>query len=227
MLDKNFCTAVSILNKEKIDYWICHGTLLGLVRDKKLIEWDNDVDIGVLNNEKTKNKINKIFKKKGFKKKKKFFKKDGLVTFEKKGGREVDINFYEPYYDKKNKKEFVIAQWYIPRNIFCKIIDAISNASKYDGKFKFAIKSMFIFEKLFLYLKKKLIKKKYFYKKIGYSHPINFIKMKKKLNIKHLKVLIPSNAQKYLQYIYGKNWRIPKKQYVWYIDSPSLNTKID
>ena len=45
MLDKNFILAIKILNKKKIDYWICHGTLLGLVRDKKLIKWDNDIDI--------------------------------------------------------------------------------------------------------------------------------------------------------------------------------------
>ena len=31
-----------------VKYWLDQGTLLGLYRDKKIIEWDLDVDIGVL-----------------------------------------------------------------------------------------------------------------------------------------------------------------------------------
>ena len=68
MLDKNFILAIKILNKKKIDYWICHGTLLGLVRDKRLIEWDNDIDIGVLKSSKNRRIIKTLFEKKGFKK---------------------------------------------------------------------------------------------------------------------------------------------------------------
>ena len=67
MLDKNFILAIKILNKKKIDYWICHGTLLGLVRDKRLIEWDNDIDIGVLKSSKNRCIIKTLFEKKGFK----------------------------------------------------------------------------------------------------------------------------------------------------------------
>ena len=32
MIDSNFKSTIEILNKNKIDYWICHGTLLGIVR---------------------------------------------------------------------------------------------------------------------------------------------------------------------------------------------------
>jgi phosphorylcholine metabolism protein LicD len=35
--DKNLITLINILKEYKINYWICHGTLLGIIRDKELI----------------------------------------------------------------------------------------------------------------------------------------------------------------------------------------------
>ena len=57
MKDNNFIIAIKILNELKIDYWVCHGTLLGIVRDKELLDWDNDIDIAVIEDEVNKNKI--------------------------------------------------------------------------------------------------------------------------------------------------------------------------
>ena len=64
--DPNFKECIEVLNKLKIDYWVCHGTLLGIMRDKSLIPWDNDIDIGSWDL-KDKEKIIRAFVKKGFK----------------------------------------------------------------------------------------------------------------------------------------------------------------
>ena len=45
--DPNLITVINILNEKKIFYWIGQGTLLGIHRDNKLIEWDHDIDICV------------------------------------------------------------------------------------------------------------------------------------------------------------------------------------
>ena len=37
-----------ILDESGIDYWLDHGTLLGAFRDGKIIEWDRDIDFGVV-----------------------------------------------------------------------------------------------------------------------------------------------------------------------------------
>ena len=47
ILDPNFITVINLLNENNIPYWLCQGTLLGIIRDNKLIEWDHDIDIAV------------------------------------------------------------------------------------------------------------------------------------------------------------------------------------
>ena len=37
----------TILDKNNINYWLDEGTLLGAVREKKLIEWDHDIDLSI------------------------------------------------------------------------------------------------------------------------------------------------------------------------------------
>ncbi len=47
-------TPIQILNRTcktlgeaGVEYWLCNGTLLGIIRDGELIPWDNDLDIAV------------------------------------------------------------------------------------------------------------------------------------------------------------------------------------
>ena len=39
---------VDVLNENNVDYCIGFGTLLGCIRDKKMIPWDYDIDIGTV-----------------------------------------------------------------------------------------------------------------------------------------------------------------------------------
>jgi lipopolysaccharide cholinephosphotransferase len=48
-------------NKYKVDYYIDHGTLLGIIRDQSLLPWDKDIDFAVL--EKQQNKVVEILDK--------------------------------------------------------------------------------------------------------------------------------------------------------------------
>ena len=84
-IDKNFVETLILLEKNNIFYWICHGTLLGLIRDKDLIPWDHDVDIAVWYSEDTKKKIKSIMMNNNFSLKEKYFIEDDLLTFLKKG----------------------------------------------------------------------------------------------------------------------------------------------
>ena len=93
--DSNFIEIIKILNGHKIKYWICQGTLLGIVRDNQLIPWDHDIDIAVWSGSISKEKMIKIMISNNFTLRSDHLMEDDLLTFTKSGGREVDINFYE------------------------------------------------------------------------------------------------------------------------------------
>jgi hypothetical protein len=219
-IDPNFKLVISLFNKMEINYWVCQGTLLGIIRDRSLIPWDPDIDLGIINKSLDILSLKKIMKNNGFNKKKKFFKNDNLITYQKKGGRDIDINFYK--YHNKNKS--VITEWYVPKSFLMKFIEALSLAKKYDGKGKILIRCLSFLEKFSKSLKMSLIKKNFFYKKAGYSHPSKFIKRFKVIKFYELDINVPFFYLEYLKYTYGNDWRKPKKNYSWFKDSPSTIT---
>ena len=223
MKDSNFIIAIKILNELKINYWVCHGTLLGIVRDKELLDWDNDIDIAVIEDEVNKNKIISEFLSNGFELKKKYFENDGLLTFTKNGSKEVDINFYQLSSDKLK----VSTYWSIPKNVICKIIDVLANAKNYRGRFYKIINKLKFLQSMFANVKKFLIKKDMFYLAIGYQHPYEFIRTKSKILFSNIELSIPKKPKEYLETIYGKDWMIPNKDFIWYKDSPALAKKIN
>ena len=42
-----FSAVVKTFNKNKLDYWATGGTLLGAVRSKGMIQWDDDIDVAI------------------------------------------------------------------------------------------------------------------------------------------------------------------------------------
>lgn len=218
-IDQNFIEVINILNVNKIHYWLCHGTLLGIVRDDELIPWDHDIDIAVWYDESLKKNFINIMEKNNFILKTKYFIEDDLLTFIKEGGREVDINFYE----KKvlNNEEFAYIKWFVPRNFFMRFIDAVSVSKNYSGKFSFFINKLFFLESIFEKIKIYFIKKDYFYKTIGYSQPLRLLKKFKEIKFKDLSVSVPYFSEEYLKYVYGPNWKKPIKKYNWIKDSSS------
>ena len=115
-LDKNFVETIKLFNENNINYWICHGTLLGIIRDRKLISWDHDIDIAVWYKEGLHEKIKNLMRENLFELKEKYFSEDGLLTFTKGSGREIDINFYNIVKNIDNNK-IASVKWYVPKNM--------------------------------------------------------------------------------------------------------------
>lgn len=211
-IDINFSETINILNENKIKYWICHGTLLGIIRDQQLIPWDHDVDIAVWSKTVSRETIKQIMLSSNFLLKKKYLEDDSL-TFEKRGGRQVDINFYKVTTLKKNNKAIAYASFCIPKNFFYKLIEALSNAKKYNGRLKYLINSFSIFEPIFEKLKIFLIKKNMFYGRAWITQPLELLKEFRNINFYEIDLIVPKKTEEYLIYMYGKNWKNAIKKY--------------
>ena len=102
-----------------------------------------------------------------------------------------------------------------------KIIDALSFSSKFQGKFKILIRRLHFMESIFKMLKNYLIKKNLFYKILGYTQPLKLLIKLKQIQFEKLEVSVPFYSEKYLEYVYGKDWKKPIKKFNWIKDSPS------
>ena len=43
--------SIELITQLTPNYWLINGTLLGIIRDKNQIKWDNEIDIGVFADE--------------------------------------------------------------------------------------------------------------------------------------------------------------------------------
>ncbi len=212
-IDNNFFETINILNSNNINYWICHGTLLGIIREGKLIEWDHDIDIAIWSDEIPKNLIIELMKKNDFKLRDGFGVDDDLVSFDKNKGRTVDFSFLRRKFI--NDEEVAYVTYFLPKNTLMKIIEAFSSADKYSAKFKTIINLFSPFRFIFKTMKKFLIRTGVYYKGVSLYVPAYLLKKTDTKKINDLKIKIPLLFDDYLNFVYGKNWRIPKKNHIW------------
>jgi len=69
ILEKNLIDIGKVFDDNGINFFLSHGTLLGYFRDKRLILYDNDVDLGSFedfNNKERREFIIEVLKKNGF-----------------------------------------------------------------------------------------------------------------------------------------------------------------
>jgi len=181
---KMFKAVISTLNKYNIEFYIDFGTLIGAMRDKKLIPWDHDIDISLLNKEdyvKIPNVLEEIKKKYGY--------RIYLNTFE---DAIKQYNVSEQKVDFAKLNDYKIAK--IRTNKFWKF-----------GKGYLCIDIFFKYEK-----NEKLYWCAFGNSYSTSSKPLKEGLVE--IDFYNLKVKIPKNYDEYLTNLYG-NWRVPKKDW--------------
>ena len=210
--------AIEILDENNIDYWLEFGTLLGCMRDKKFIPWDDDIDLATIEN------IDKIVKLK-----EKFAQKGMSII--KKNPQAVSIRYHEiPEYssihidiDQFNLiDDKPTYQFCIRKNLISRVADTLCHAISKENPVKHgktSIKTMKklmnIFDRIPENLNDMLLN--YFQKidmvfseeRILYFSPIKTRKTK----FYDMHVKIPSDVENHLIFEYGEKWMIPDKNF--------------
>ena len=53
--------SIELITQLTSNYWLINGTLLGIIRDKNQIKWDNEIDVGVFADEICREDVIKLF----------------------------------------------------------------------------------------------------------------------------------------------------------------------
>jgi len=220
-IDRNFQDVIELLNKYKISYWVCHGSLLGLARSGKLIPWDHDIDLAVWQHEYYQYDFISIFSEIGFE-----FHPDhpeGSLKFTRSGGRSIDINFYkESRSNRDGMIPLVCVQHRIPSSKATSFLVSITQKNKYTGRYELLYRLIRPF-KFFLSPVYTLLNRfNLIYVTKGYSTPGSLLIDFVEVSFSGVLCRIPKEFEQINNFIYGANWRIPNKKYNWLKDSSSV-----
>ena len=215
-LDPNFRETIALLDQNNIPYWVCHGTLLGLIRDGELIPWDHDIDIAIWADQCPKPLAIRIMTDAGYK-----LIHDGadfdFLHFEKGNGRHVDFNFYRI----SEQTVLAFSEWFIPRSRACSILGRIADPDAYAGKYRWVLRRLGfasgIASRIVEYLKQRGL----YYRSAGYTTPLALLQDFKHIKVADLEVRVPVRSEEVLSFVYGNDWRVPRQVYDWVAESPS------
>lgn len=217
LLLKNLKDTKEIFDKHKITYWLDWGTLLGAIREKKIIEFDDDLDLSTFSY--NWDKVNSVlpeFEKKGFKvlgmSRIKFdegFYHESIIL--ERFGYDVDLYFYQ----LKNETYFHLMLPMV--NFVSRGLNVLHSllSDKPVMRRKFIQHCLsFLSPKLKKSLSHKIMKiLKRFYDTSLVIVPAHYFKTLEHIKFYGLDFNVPSNGEIYLKSKYGETWRIPNKNF--------------
>ncbi len=228
MDEELFRQAISCLKRAGINSWVERGTLLGLVRDGKVIPWDHDFDFGVWDHEVTEEMVFEAFddeaflvealKPRGI---------DGVHVCprdEEAEGR-IDIVFYTRQDGRAVHHANCIIErpWTDPVLRLERFLDPDTQA---EEKYKHAIEMLFhkglvplLPNKAKMFLRTRVrdsLAGLHLRASLRYDFPAHHFENLRPVSFLGVQVNIPGNAEGYLELAYGKDWERPKKWKHWY-----------
>lgn len=200
-----------ILDSNKVIFWLRDGSVLGIVRDKELIKWDTDVDIGIWWED---------------------FEKLSLIDYEMKHAGykthldEESLNIIGKDFNidiatHKRKGDFAYHYYIQPKKFIGNILDYIVWILSLREEYKEGIISDYLTKKIINLIKNipfrikiyKIFNKLY----VGYgvikyqkSIPLRFFENLKEVKTHDISLKIPKDFNEYLTYRYGEDWRTPR-----------------
>jgi len=227
---------LDICKELNIKAWLAWGALLGIVREKRLLPWNNDVELMVIAEKNYHQKALSLAKRLKHKNYHCIYYRDisalsirslieGVnvnVNFAKEGNE--DISRPHETASGKSKDISIIAQifWKIAIifNSHCSINLKVFQKLSLKYKLKYFI--LFLLSPIPLFIKIKL--SKFFHsisnifggKSESTTLPKNIILPLKNIDFYGRQELAPNSPEKFLSYIYGKDWLTPKENWSFY-----------
>jgi len=212
-----------ILDENRIIYWLDMGTLLCAIRDRKFLEWDKDVDLGIWH-EYVK-KIVSIFpdlKKRGFEAN---VAEGEFVINLIRNGCPVQFNVY------RKRHQYAWTLWIVAKRKVGKLISWLRSMLISRRSTRPRRSSWFVFllpSKLRRFLSEVLLT---ILDKCGCIIPVvvpkHYFENLSTVSFYGMQFHVPFETEEYLEYRYGKNWKTPMKNWVYYKDDGAINLNWD
>lgn len=221
-----------LLTSNNIEPWLCHGTLLGIIRENRIIPWDHDIDLAVWESKVSKDTVRQIFTSAGYIEERIFGEMNCLHFTVPNSHLKVDISFYVVEDNLASIKWICPTDNYI-RKFFLYIIMSIfqtNDAQTYPNYFSMK----FVFSLILYYLAypiRSLIKHqdklldfllKYVHEYRGYSYDEVMLRECQSFNLHGHLLNIPVDANRCLRETYGESWQEPKADYTWHKEADNL-----
>ncbi|EMR74116.1 LPS biosynthesis protein [Thermoplasmatales archaeon SCGC AB-539-N05] len=207
-----------IFKKYSLDCWLDYGALLGAIRDNDFIPWDEDIDLGYIGDGKKFYDLQDVFEKKGWKL---FPKYGGIKILNANHTSKIDINLYS-YLSNG------ICRVYALYNTLGNIMDFVTwILSLYPVEYKYETRlSLTTLKKIenVVSVMPSLLRRTILYitilvhdtigcEKHSETTPREYIEPLKATIFKDVDILIPNNPMKYLEFLYGYDWKTPKQNW--------------
>ncbi len=214
-----------VLDNYDVEYWLDYGTLLGAVRDGKIIPWDNDIDLGMWKKNKEKlpfvlNDLNL----KGFK----IYCGNSVITI-RKNSFPISLDMYDfsegkaiwemQLSKKKVGKIIGYLMWVMCAWDYSSVCEEASVVTQFLSKILFVIRNTSLKDIVFRVM---LRLHQMTSHKIIFKIPCHYFTDLSAIKYYGMEFKVPAPMEDYLAYRYGKDWKIPKRNYIYYEDDGAI-----